>query len=78
MNSNFESISTWYFKRTSRKTPSGTQVSYSYKPPRTSESISDSYKPPHSSRSYGEKRPEISTYRRRKYTNKSYYHVWYV
>lgn len=72
-----ESISTWYFKRTLRDTPSGSQVSYSYTPSKARDSISTSYRP-----SYGTRipnhRPKISTYRRRKYPTKNYYQVWYV
>lgn len=72
-----ESVSTWYFKRTLRNTPSGSQVSYSYTPAKARDSVSSSYRPSYGTREPNH-RPKISTYRRRKYPTKNYYQVWYV
>lgn len=72
-----ESISTWYFKRTMAKTPSGSQVSYSYKSAKARDSISSSYRPSYGTRTPSH-RPDISTYRRRKYPGRCYYQTWYV
>lgn len=84
MSSDSESISTFYMKRTLRRTPAGEQVSYSYRSPRASSSVSTSYSPAYG-RSSGTdaaaraaKRPSVSTYRRRKYPTVTPYHIWYV
>jgi len=84
MSSDSESITTFYMKRTLRRTPAGEQVSYGYKAPKPSSSVSDSYTPIRGRRyetdaaARAAKRPDISTYRRRKYPSSTMYHVWFV
>lgn len=84
MSSDSESVSTFYMKRTLRRTPAGNQVSYGYKSPKPSSSVSSSYEPV-SGRYYGSDaavrastRPNVSTYRRRKYPTVTPYHIWFV
>lgn len=84
MSSDSESITTFYMKRTLRRTPAGEQVSYGYKAPKASSSVSDSYTPIRGRRYESDaaaraaKRPDVSTYRRRKYPSSTMYHVWFV